>query len=88
MCRRSAGVAARTSSLQLRAAESNWRGESSSPVQRRSEQQLQHGHLNINACRDDISPAHTHTHTRLTALFSGTTRASRYQKGKNQSGFY
>ena len=25
--------------------------------------------------------AHTHTHTRLTA-FSGTTRVSRYQKGK------
>ena len=62
MCRCSAGVAARTSSLQLRTAESHWRGESSSPVQRRSEQQLQHGHLNINACRDDMSPAHTHTH--------------------------
>jgi len=29
-----------------------------------------------------------HTYTRLTALFPGTTRVSRYQKGKNQSGFY
>ena len=25
---------------------------------------------------------HTHTHTHLTALFSGTTQVSRYQKGK------
>jgi len=28
---------------------------------------------------------HTHTHTRLTALFSGTTRVSRYQKGTRSS---
>jgi len=28
------------------------------------------------------SQSHTHTHTRLTALFSGTTRVSWYQKGK------
>ena len=30
---------------------------------------------------------HTHTHTRLTALFSGTTRVSRYQKGKTNLDF-
>jgi len=30
---------------------------------------------------------HTHTHT-FKGLFSGTTRVSRYQKGKNQSGIY
>jgi len=29
----------------------------------------------------------THTHTRLTALFSGTTRVSRYQKGKTNLDF-
>jgi len=29
-----------------------------------------------------------HTHTCLTALLLGTIRVSRYQKGKNQSGFY
>jgi len=27
---------------------------------------------------------YTHTHTRLTALFSGTTQVSQYQKGKTQ----
>jgi len=32
---------------------------------------------------------HTHTHTQAyTRLMSGTTWVSRYQKGKNQSGFY
>ena len=31
--------------------------------------------------------AHTHTHVRLTALFSGTTRVSRYQKGKTNLDF-
>ena len=30
---------------------------------------------------------HTHTHT-FNGPFSGTTRVSQYQKGKNQSGFY
>ena len=30
---------------------------------------------------------HTHTHTRLTALFSGTTQVSRYQKGKTNLDF-
>ena len=30
---------------------------------------------------------HTHTHTRLTALFSGTTQVSQYQKGKTKSDF-
>ena len=30
----------------------------------------------------------THTHIRLTALFPGLPWVSRYQKGKNQSGFY
>jgi len=30
--------------------------------------------------------SHTHTHT-FNGPFSGTTRVSRYQKGKNQSGF-
>ena len=33
------------------------------------------------------SSSNTHTHTRLTALLSGTTRVNRYQKGKRQSGF-
>ena len=33
--------------------------------------------------------ARTHTHTHpFNGPFSGTTRVSRYQKGKNQSGFY
>ena len=31
--------------------------------------------------------AHTHTHTRLKARFSGTTRVSRYQKGKTNLDF-
>jgi len=32
---------------------------------------------------------HTHTHTHpFNGPLSGTTRVSRYQKGKNQSGFY
>ena len=31
--------------------------------------------------------AHTHTHTRLTALLSGTTQVSRYQKGKTNLDF-
>ena len=30
---------------------------------------------------------HTHTHTRLTAPLSGTTRVSRYQKGKTNLDF-
>ena len=30
---------------------------------------------------------HTHTHTRLKARFSGTTRVSRYQKGKTNLDF-
>jgi len=30
---------------------------------------------------------HTHTHTPLTALFSGTTQVSRYQKGKTNLDF-
>jgi len=30
---------------------------------------------------------HTHTHKRLTALFSGTTQVSRYQKGKTNLDF-
>ena len=33
------------------------------------------------------SHTHTHTHTRLTALFSRTTRVSRYQKGKTNLDF-
>jgi len=33
------------------------------------------------------SYTHTHTHTRLTALFAGTTRVSRYQKGKTNLDF-
>ena len=40
------------------------------------------GNSQLTICRQ------THTHTRLTAFFSGTTHVSRYQKGKNQSGFY
>ena len=34
-----------------------------------------------------LSVIHTHTHTRLTALFSGTTQVSRYQKGKTNLDF-
>ena len=34
-----------------------------------------------------LHSAHTHTHTRLTAFFSGTTRVSRYQKGKTNLDF-
>ena len=33
------------------------------------------------------SPSNTHTHTRLTALLSGTTRVGRYQKGKTKLDF-
>ena len=33
------------------------------------------------------NPHHTHTHTRLTALFSETTQVSRYQKGKTNLDF-
>ena len=35
----------------------------------------------------DISSLHTHTHTRLTAHFSGTTRVSPCQKGKTNLDF-
>ena len=34
-----------------------------------------------------VQNTHTHTHTRLTALFSGTTWVSRYQKGKTNLDF-
>ena len=34
-----------------------------------------------------VDNTHTHTHTRLTALFSGTTRVGRYQKGKTNLDF-
>ena len=34
-----------------------------------------------------VTHTHTHTHTRLTALFSGTTRVGRYQKGKTNQDF-
>ena len=33
------------------------------------------------------SPSNTHTHTRLTALLSRTTRVSRYQKDKTNLDF-
>jgi len=36
---------------------------------------------------NDFNNTHTHTHTRLTARFSGTTRVSRYQKGKTNLDF-
>jgi len=36
---------------------------------------------------NDASSDHTHTHTRLTALFSGTTRVNRYQNGKTNLDF-
>jgi len=36
---------------------------------------------------DIATHTHTHTHT-FNGPFSGTTRVSQYQKGKNQSGFY
>ena len=36
---------------------------------------------------DDDYYTHTHTHTRLTALFSGTTRVGQYQKGKTNLDF-
>ena len=35
----------------------------------------------------NLMTAHTHTHTRLTALFSGTTQVSWYQKGKTNLDF-
>ena len=34
-----------------------------------------------------VCDTHTHTYTRLTALFSGTTQVSRYQKGKTNLDF-
>ena len=34
-----------------------------------------------------VQDRHIHAHTRLTALFSGTTRVSRYQKGKTNLDF-
>jgi len=37
--------------------------------------------------RQIVSHTHTHTHTRLAALFSGTTRVSRYHKGKTNLDF-
>ena len=39
--------------------------------------------------RDIVTHAHAHTHTHpFNGPFSGTTRVSRYQKGKTLSGFY
>jgi len=40
-------------------------------------------HHNLNACYT----THTHTHTRLTALFPGCTQVGRYQKGKTKVDF-
>ena len=42
-------------------------------------------HLDLRTAKRPIH-THTHTHTRLTA-FSGTTRVSRYQKGKTNRDF-
>jgi len=39
------------------------------------------------SCRIKLYYDYTHTHTRLTARFSGTTRVSRYQKGKTNLDF-
>ena len=36
---------------------------------------------------ESIRKRNTHTHTRLTAFFSGTTRVGRYQKGKTNLDF-
>jgi len=38
----------------------------------------------LKSIQNDI---YTHTHTRLMALFSGTTRVSQYQKGKTNLNF-
>ena len=45
-----------------------------------------HG-LTDRVCVSHQHTLHTHTHTRLTALFSRTTQVSRYQKGKTNLDF-
>ena len=47
--------------------------------------QLSNHFVSINVCW--LCNTHTHTHP-FNCPFSGTTQVSRYQKGKNQSGFY
>jgi len=44
-------------------------------------------HAILSSPTDTHTHTHTHTHTRLTALFSGTTQVSRYQKGKTNLDF-
>jgi len=48
---------------------------------------LKHAEENYSSVGDQLISVHTHTHTRLTALFDGTTRVSRYQKGKTNLDF-
>ena len=48
-----------------------------------------HTHARTHARTHAHTHAHTHTHTHtFNGPFSRTTQVSRYQKGKNQSGFY
>jgi len=46
--------------------------------------EITHAHTHTHA----HAHARTHTHTHINSPLYGTTRVSRYQKGKNQSGFY
>jgi len=45
----------------------------------------------VNSHTKMLNDTHTHTHTIIlwpSWILSGTTRVSRHQKGKNQSGFF
>ena len=48
---------------------------------------LSTAHAHVCECCHFTYPICTHTHTRLTALFSGTTQVSWYQKGKTNLDF-
>ena len=45
------------------------------------------GIMAMNLMCSFLAHSHTHAHTRLTAPLSGTTRVSRYQKGKTNLDF-
>ena len=47
---------------------------------------LRHDKMQANKSKQKVNTV-THTHTRLTARFSGTTRVSRYQNGKTNLDF-
>ena len=71
----------------LKADEPKSRSKSGSPRQVRIAVQRSGVRPSVRPPDSRHSSPETHTHTRLTALFSGTTRMGRYQKGKTKLDF-